>query len=123
LGIKGSDVPWVYSSGCRGLRKITLPLADRKSPPAFYRVELFFADEGATKAGERVFDVKLQGKTVLRNFDIVRIAGGPGKALVKTFRNVKAADTLVIELAPKAKTLTSRNAPILNGIKVLRLNN
>jgi len=118
-GLEGSAEPWIFASGVRGLKKITIPVDKGAKSPADFSVELFFAEPSARKPGERVFDVKLQGKVVERGFDIARIAGGPKKALTRTYK-LKLTNSLTIELAPKAAKLTASNAPILNGIKIIR---
>jgi Malectin domain len=40
-------------------------------------------------AGSRIFDVYANGHTLLKDFDIFQQAGGPGRALVKTFHNLE----------------------------------
>ena len=64
--------------------------------------------------GQRVFDVKLQGKAVLNDFDILKAAGAANTAVVKDFTNIAVNDTLSIELVPKA------SAPVLNAIEIIR---
>jgi hypothetical protein len=53
--------------------------------PGDLNVELFFAEPRFDKPGQRVFDVALNGQTVLTSFDIVADAGGKAKATVKKF--------------------------------------
>ncbi len=53
--------------------------------PGQATVELFFVETYFDNAGIRLFDVALNGKTVLRNFDLEKEAGGKGKAIVKKF--------------------------------------
>jgi fibronectin type 3 domain-containing protein len=50
-----------------------------------YDVTLYFAELNKTSAGTRVFDVKLNGTTVLDHFDIWSQAGGIDKAISRTF--------------------------------------
>ena len=87
-----------------------------------YTVRLHFCEPDDVKPGDRVFDVKLQGKTVAADLDITQAAGGIRTALVKEFRGVVAADNIALELAPKAASLTQHNAPILSGIEVFAEN-
>lgn len=63
-------------------------------------VRLHFAELEAAQAGQRVFDVKLQGQTVLAGFDIAQAAGGTNRAVTREFANVTAARALVVELVP-----------------------
>ena len=44
--------------------------------------------------GQRVFDVAVQGTTVLKGLDIVREAGGRNRALVKEFTDVEASEQI-----------------------------
>jgi len=50
-----------------------------------YTVRLHFAEIWWSATGQRVFNVAINGKTVLSNFDIVEAAGGSFRALVKEF--------------------------------------
>ncbi|MFC1479616.1 PQQ-binding-like beta-propeller repeat protein, partial [Planctomycetota bacterium] len=77
-------------------------------------VRLYFIEVENVKPGERVFDVKLQGKTVLKDFDIGKEAGGPMKALVKEFKGVEVTKGLVVELIPKQGT------PVICGIEIVQ---
>ncbi|MBI3987416.1 MAG: hypothetical protein HY343_10875, partial [Lentisphaerae bacterium] len=83
-----------------------------------FTVRLHFAEpDEAVKAGRRVFDVKLQDRVALKDFDIVKEAGGPRKALVKEFKGVTAGDTLTLEFIPRGP-LTPETAPILSGLEL-----
>jgi hypothetical protein len=50
-----------------------------------YTVRLHFAELSWTAAGQRVFNVAINGTTVLSQFDVFATAGGQYKALVETF--------------------------------------
>jgi hypothetical protein len=65
-----------------------------------FTVRLHFSEPDDIKPGERVFDVRLQGKRVLENFDIVKAAGANRTALVKTFPSVEIGEELTLDLAP-----------------------
>ncbi|MBK7366568.1 MAG: hypothetical protein IPJ04_01345 [Candidatus Eisenbacteria bacterium] len=63
--------------------------------PGRHRLRLFFAEthSAITSAGQRVFDIEVEGRIVLANFDI--FAGvGANRALVKTF-DVDVPDSLL----------------------------
>lgn len=89
-------------------------------PPAgrTFVVRLHFAELEDVKENERVFDVELQGKVVLKDFDVLGTAGGRFRAVVREFRDIAADKHLDLRLIPKAKALTERNAPILNAVEV-----
>ncbi|XP_031474103.2 uncharacterized protein LOC116246385 [Nymphaea colorata] len=67
-----------------------------------YNVSLHFAeiiftnDQTYTSLGERVFDVYIQGKLVLSNFNIEKEAGGPGYEVIKIFSANVTENTLEI---------------------------
>ncbi|XP_027187823.1 probable LRR receptor-like serine/threonine-protein kinase At1g07650 isoform X2 [Cicer arietinum] len=68
-----------------------------------YTVKLHFAeiifinDRSLNSLGRRIFDVYIQGKLMLRDFDIQREAGGTGKPIVKTFNATVTENTLKIQ--------------------------
>jgi outer membrane protein assembly factor BamB len=104
---------WVAASGVKDLRQLSLKTNSKTTQP--FTVRLYFAEPDALKTGERVFDVRLQGQTVLRGFDIVAQAGGPRRALVKEFRDVKVDAELTVELNPSAPG----SVPVLCGIELI----
>jgi hypothetical protein len=118
LAISGTDVPWVFTSGYVSNKPLTFKLNDAGGAAAKYTVKLYFAEPRDAKAGERVFGVKLQGKEVLANFDIVAEAGGARKALVKEVSGVVVKDSLEIVMSP---TETAKiKQPLLCGFEALR---
>jgi alpha-N-arabinofuranosidase len=56
--------------------------------PGKYQILLKFAETSVKNKGERVFDVLINGQKALAGFDILQEAGGPDKALEKTFQDV-----------------------------------
>ncbi|OGV72925.1 MAG: hypothetical protein A3K19_20870 [Lentisphaerae bacterium RIFOXYB12_FULL_65_16] len=109
--MKGGPLPWVTASGAEGLSSLSLTLRpDAKDPvqppaPRTYTVRLFFAEDTDTTPGARVFDVALQGKTVIEALDLAREAGRD-VGVVKEFHGVQADTTLTVTLTPKTgKTL------------------
>jgi outer membrane protein assembly factor BamB len=83
-----------------------------------FSVRLHFAEIDGAKPGERVFDVKVQGKLVLKDFDIAKEAGGGNRALVKVIKDVSATRAVLVEFVPKAKTPDAKTVPILSGIEI-----
>lgn len=101
---------------CRGFLDVVEELAER--PSRRYTVRLHFAEPEDVSPGERVFDVKLQDQAVLKDFDIVKEAGGRNRALVKEFAGVVASGQLILELVPKSPEATQKSAPIVSGLEV-----
>ncbi|MCZ6653934.1 MAG: malectin domain-containing carbohydrate-binding protein, partial [Planctomycetota bacterium] len=64
-----------------------------------YRVKLKFAEIWFTQAGERVFDVAINGQPVLSNFDIVAEAGGAFAAVDRQFPLIVSNDEIIIEFS------------------------
>ncbi len=105
-----------FDSCCR-FRRLIAPPAD---PPAqrSFAVCLHFAEIDDVEAGERMFDVALQGKTVLRDFDVSKQAGGRNIALVKEFRGVKASNQVLIELNAPSRGADGKPAPMLSAVEI-----
>ena len=82
-------------------------------PEASYRVNLYFSELENKKSGERVFDIKLQDKKVLENFDVVKETGAIDKPVIKSFSGIKAGKTMKIDLNP-----VSGNT-ILSGVELI----
>jgi hypothetical protein len=110
---------WVASSGCRGVRSISIRLAPGAGASDYrlYTVRLYFAEMGDAKAGQRVFTVKLQGNTVLKRFDIIRATGGPRRSTVKEFRGIPVKDALNVAFVSIGGA--KEYAPMICGVEVV----
>jgi outer membrane protein assembly factor BamB len=115
--IENTDVPFVFATAARGLQKCIIPLAE--SGNATYKVRLGFSALPGDKSGQRVFDVKLDGKTVLTGFDIIKETNRPDLALWKTF-DVSAGKDLTVELVARSPAPTAAQMPLISGMVVLR---
>ena len=56
----------------------------------WYDVRLYFAESTFHEAGKRRFDVEINGRKVLQDFDIFQEAGGANKAVMKEFPAISA---------------------------------
>jgi hypothetical protein len=85
-------------------------------PNGKYTVRLHFAEtyDNIDQDGPRVFDVTIQKKALLSDFDVQKAAGGAQKALVKEFKGVNVTDG-VLEIGFVAK----QQQPEINGIEIL----
>jgi outer membrane protein assembly factor BamB len=113
--VGGQGHPWVAASGARGLRSVTMALAPDTTPRT-YTVRLTFVEPDRLAAGQRVFDVGLQGNRVLHDFDVARESGGSGRGLVKEFKGVKVVKELLVTLTP---TGPAEHGPVLCGIEAV----
>ena len=84
-------------------------------PSQRYTVRLHFAELDRVNPGERVFDVRIQNKTVIQGLDVVAEAGGRRTALIKEIEGIGASDTITIGLLPCAD---SKLPAILSAIEV-----
>lgn len=113
----GADTPWLFASGASGLSQADIPLQQPGNAPQTYQVRLYFAAPAGDAPGQRVFDVKRQGKTVATGLDIAAKAGAVQTALIETFDAIPVTENLHIELVP-AKA--DGPLPVLNALEILR---
>lgn len=69
------------------------------APSGSYNVKLKFAELSYTRAGQRVFNVSINGSTVTTGLDVFSAAGGALKALDRDFP-VNSTGQIVIQLVP-----------------------
>ncbi|NOZ21561.1 MAG: PQQ-binding-like beta-propeller repeat protein [Planctomycetes bacterium] len=87
--------------------------------PKSYTVVLHFAEPHGLAAGQRVFDVVVQGKKVLENFDIAKEAGGTNQAVAREFTHVRVKDVLRIALKrSRVRSGAPTHMPVLCGIEL-----
>jgi hypothetical protein len=87
-----------------------------QAPSALYQVTLKFSENYWTSAGSRVFNVMINGNTVLTNFDIFAAAGGEFKAVDKVFNNIQpdAQGRIIVQLGP-----TSADNAKIDAIQII----
>ncbi len=125
--IQGDGLKWVVSSGVKGVSSVTIALASKPSEDdqdvgeeqveRAYTVRLYFSEPDDIAAGQRVFDISIQGKKVLGSFDIIEEAGGPNRSVVKEYSGVLVKHDLAVDLSPSNSA--SENSPLICGIEVL----
>jgi beta-galactosidase len=93
IEVASSD-PRLYDSFREGGFSYRVPV-----PNGPYKVTLKF-EEPSAAVGERVFDVFVNGKPVLKHFDIVAAAGGKLRAVDKSFQARPQEGVLLIEFKP-----------------------
>jgi beta-galactosidase len=98
-----ADDAGIYDSFREGEFSYRVPV-----PSGRYRVILKFQEPAAGAAGEREFDVQVNGKIVLRRFDIFAAAGGKLKAVDRSFDATSRDNGILIEFRPlKGNALVS----------------
>lgn len=107
--VDGTDAPKVYLT-----ERYSMDGYRFNVPNGKYAVRLHFAEtyDGITKAGERLFTVKIQGKAVLEDFDVFKTAGGFAKPITKEFPAEVTDGKLLIEF------VTNVQNPEINGIEI-----
>ncbi|MBL7188451.1 MAG: malectin [Phycisphaerae bacterium] len=108
--IPGTRAPKVYLNECYSMAGYLFKL-----PPGKYTVRLHFAEtyDGVTAAGERVFDISINGKVALKDFDVFKAAGGAFKPVIKEIKGIEVSDKLAIDFT------TNIQNPEINGIEIL----
>jgi glucuronoarabinoxylan endo-1,4-beta-xylanase len=79
-----------------------------------YKVNLYFAETYFSTAGKRVFDVQMQGATVISALDILAQAGAR-HALVKSAQVSVTQGRLVIRFVHRA----NGNVPVISAVEIL----
>jgi outer membrane protein assembly factor BamB len=116
--IENTETPFVFATAAQGLKKCTVPVTESGSGKRRYLVRLGFSALPGDKPQQRVFDVRLNGQTVLAGFDILKDAGQPDRAVWKEFALDIEGD-LTLELLSKAET-TPERMPLICGMQILR---
>jgi len=83
-------------------------------PNGVYTVKLRFAEIWFTSAGERIFDVSINGARVLTRFDIVSEGNGAARAIDRIFRTKVHDGRIVIRFLPVVSN------PKINAIEITR---
>jgi len=118
--VEGTDVPFVFATTQIGLKKAVLPIAAKDgSGGGRFLVRLGFVALPGEQPGQRVFDVKLNGQTVLESFDAAKEAGKPDVAIWKEFP-LDLADSLTLELMAKSGVDDLARLPSIAGMQVIR---
>ena len=108
----------LYRSERYGHFTYTIPVADNTR----YTVTLKFCESwfgpgrpGGGGTNSRLFDVYLNGRTLLRNFDIYKESGGSLRAFDRTFRGIEptAQGKLFFQFVPV------QNYALINGIEII----
>jgi hypothetical protein len=100
----GQDLPAIISLKKRPIAPVDKP----------YTVRLFFAEPEEIQNGQRVFSLQLQGKEVLKDFDIVKEAGGYNRGIVRDFKGIRAKEKIEVKF-----TSTTTKPPLICGIELI----
>ena len=102
INVEAADAR-LYDSYRVGQFSYRVPVPDGK-----YKITLRFAEPTAAAAGERVFDVSVNGKRLLKQMDVFSSASGKLKGVEKTVQATSRDGALLIEFQPvKGQALAS----------------
>lgn len=108
----GEGLKWVAASGLLGVETISIPVEDE----GVHKVRLVFAEpDKSAKAGDRVMEVSIQGKTVVEKLDVVEQAGGALRAFVREFDVGPSDGRIIIVLRARGARPT-----VISGVEVVR---
>ena len=111
-GLANAAPQGVYQSERYGNVTYTLPSL---VVGASYTVRLHFAELFQTAAGKRVFNVAINGTTVLSNFDIFATTGAEFKATLRDFTATANSSGQIV-----VKTTTVTDNATIEGIEIIR---
>jgi regulation of enolase protein 1 (concanavalin A-like superfamily) len=113
VGVVGPAPQAVYQSERYGVFTYTIP---GLTPGALYNVRMHFAEIFFNSPGQREFNVAINGRQVLTNFDVDSAAGGPDQAIVEPFlARADSQGRMIVQF-----TLGVADLAKLSGIEVLR---
>ncbi len=116
---ENTSTPFVFATASHGLKRFVVPVTSPADGAGKFTVRLGFCAPVGDKPGQRVFDVRLNGKRVLKNFDIVKAAGAANRAIWKEF-NVELDSHLVLGLIAEVEKPTAAQMPLISGMVVRR---
>ncbi|MCH8047678.1 MAG: hypothetical protein IID44_28625, partial [Planctomycetes bacterium] len=117
--IENADPPFVFASTLVGLKRCVLPVVRPEDGTGTFRVRLGFSAMPGDQPGQRLFDVRLNGRTVLKDFDVAAQAGGQNRAVWKEF-TIEVESDVVLDMIPKSVTTDPARLPILNALEIVR---
>ena len=113
--ITGTPAPALYQT----LHSSNSPLTYQAAlPNGYYTVNLKFEENAVAQAGKRVFNVIINGQTVLSNFDIFAVAGAQYQAVDVPIAVAVTSASINIQFVPVLNATEVCAIEILAGISV-----
>ena len=116
---ENTSAPFVFATASHGLKRLAVPVTSPADGAGTFTVRLGFSAPQGDKPGQRVFDVRLNGERVLKNFDIIKEAGAANRAIWKEFK-VELDGHLVLGLVAKTEKPTVGQMPMISGLVIRR---
>lgn len=99
---QSTDAPaWIAATAVVGLTNCEQQVSEKAAADSTFNVQLHFAELEYEAAGERLFDVRINGKTVLSDFDIFDAAGGANRSLRRNFQATADDGKIRVEFVAK----------------------
>jgi len=116
--VTGATDPQLYAGERFGNFSYTIPVTPGKYTVTFYMSERWLGPGlpgGQAGKGSRVFDILCNGVFLERDFDVFARAGGPNKALVRTYRAVEPnhQGNIVLSFVP------IKNFPLVSALEIV----
>jgi hypothetical protein len=112
--IEGTADPGLYQTGRIGHFTYSIPVVEG----SLYTLRLHFVEPWFTQSdrgiGSRVFDVYCGGTTLLKDFDILKEAGGGKRAIIRVFHGIPASPQGKLDLT----FVPVVNYALLNAIEI-----
>ena len=106
----GQGWPWIAASLAEGIESLKMKGLSKGK----YLLRLTFLEPDHLLAGERVFDVLVQGKKLLSKYDVAKASGGDMRSIVESFEGISIDDSILI------KFRAIEGAPLLSGLELIR---
>ena len=130
--VASDQLPWVFASGVRGARHVSIRLASRDESgdaEAHYQVRLYWRDVSAGEVQSAVQEIRLQGQSTngqIRALPGRRPAGSHPEAalsesafIVQEWHNVTVREFLELDIPPIPATPAATSRPLLCGIDMV----
>jgi hypothetical protein len=117
--IADTELDFVFACGERGVQRCVIPLTRPEDAKVNYTLRLGFCGLPSDQLGQRVFDIRLNGKTVEEKFDALKVAGGPDRAIWCEF-TLAGEQEAVLEFVTAVANPSLDQAPILHAVEIIR---
>ena len=118
--LPGAETPWLFTSAAHGLATLSVAAGARERSTGEYTVKLYFTDLDNAEAGQRVFDVELEGNRMDKQLDIAALGDGKGKPVVREYKDVEIDRKLTLRLVPSTDADSLNELPVLSAVEVIR---
>lgn len=91
--LQGTLTPELFAGYRTGAFRYAIPLK-----PGVYELTLYFSEPSVNVVTDRLFDVRVNGRDLLTEFDILAESGAPDTALIKVWRDIEPGEDGILRL-------------------------